>query len=215
MDRRSLADVFLDERDHRRLLEILDHRHPDATGDALAVFHGDHDDGRFSAFQLTTASQAGLWPTDPGVVDLHVAVQRLACRVDHRPPELVQQHPGGFVPTKPHLPLEQERRDPPLVGRHQIRGPEPHRQRDLCVVKNGPGRQGDLVPAGDTSPASLFHHRVGSRVSTPRTRETIRPATGGQIRLAGLLGRELTLKLAQVRGKGRSGHPPTLQLAAC
>jgi hypothetical protein len=29
------------------------------------------------------------------------------------------------------------------------------------------------------------------------------------------LGRELTLKLAQVRGKGRPGHPPALYLVAC
>ena len=59
MDRRSRADVCLDERDHRRLFEMVDHRHPDATGDAVAVFHGDHDDGRCSALQLPTASQAG------------------------------------------------------------------------------------------------------------------------------------------------------------
>ena len=215
VDRRSRTDVLLDEIDHRGLFEVRDHRHPNATGDATAVFNRRHHNRRLSAFELTTAPQAGLWPADPGVVDLHLAMQRLARRVDHGTPQLVQQHPCGFVPAESQLPLDQERRDPPRVGRHEIRGPEPHGLRHLRVVKNRSGRQGDLVLARDTSPASVFQHPIGSPVSTSRTAETLRPATCGQIPLAGLLGRELTLKLTQVSGKGRTRHPRTLHLVAC
>jgi hypothetical protein len=214
-DGRSRADVVLDELDHRRLFKIRDHRHPDTARHAATIFDRHDDNGRFSAFELTTASQTGLRPTDPGVVELNVAVQRFTRRVDHRASQFVQQHPGRFVSAESQLPLYQERGDPPFVGRHEIGGPEPHDQRHLRVVKNRSGGQRDLVSARDTSPASVFQHRVRSLVATSRTAEAIRPATRGQILLAGLLGRELALKLAQIRGKGRTGHPPTLYLVAC
>jgi hypothetical protein len=214
-DCRPWADVLLDELDHRRLFEIRDHRHPDSARDTVTIFDRCHDDGRFSPFELTTASQTGLLPTDPGVIELDVAVQRLARRVHHRAPQFVQQHPGRFVATKPQLPLEQERGDPALVGGHEIPGPEPHGQRHLRVVKNRSGGERDLVSARNTSPASVFHHRVRPVVAASRTPEPVRPTTCGQILLAGFLGRELALKLTQVRRKRWTGHPPTLYLVAC
>jgi hypothetical protein len=74
----------LDELDHRRLFEIRDHRHPDTTRHAATIFDRHHDNGRFSAFELTTTAQTGLRPPDPRVVELNVAVQRFTRRVDHR-----------------------------------------------------------------------------------------------------------------------------------
>jgi len=214
-DRRSGADVVLDELDHRGLFEIRDHGHPDTARDAAPIFDRRHDNGRFSAFELTTASPTGLRPTDPGVVELDVAMQRFTRRVDHRTSQFVQQHPGGFVSAESQLLLEQERGDPPFVRRHEIRGPEPHGERHLSVVKNRSGGQRDLVSARNTSPASVLHHRVRLRVATSWAAESIGPATRGQILLAGLLGRELALELTQVRGKRRARHPPTLYLVAC
>jgi hypothetical protein len=64
-------------------------------------------------------------PADPRIVELYIARQRLA------------------------------RRDAPLIGRHQIRGPEPDRQWKFGVVKNGPGcaHRGQLNPSGQRHPA--------------------------------------------------------------
>ena len=83
VDRGSRTDVVLDQRDHRGLFEVRDHGHPHAPGNAPAVFNRRHHNRRFSALELPTAAQTGLWPADPVVVDLHLAMQRLARRVDH------------------------------------------------------------------------------------------------------------------------------------
>jgi hypothetical protein len=164
---------------------------------------------------LATSAQTRLSPSDPGIIDLHLAVQRLTRSIDHRAPQLVEQHPRGLVAAEPQLSLEQERRDPSLIGRHQIRGPEPNPKRQLRVMKNSPGRQGDLIPTCDTSPAPVLQHHVSSPVSTSRTAEPLRPATLRQILLAGFLGRELSMKFVQIRGKRRTGHPLTLYLVVC
>src|SRR5262249_19073978 len=163
----------------------------------------DHN-GRLSTFQLATASQSRLMPADPRVVNLNIAIERLARSVDHGTPQLVQQHPCGFVSTQPQLPLEEERRDAPLIGRHEIRSPEPDRQGKFGVVKNGPGREGDLVTTAGTAPTSVRPHRVGTWMSTSRTVEPLRPAARRQILLAGVLSGELTLKFAQIRRKWRA-----------
>ena len=61
-------------------------------------------------------------------------MQRLAGRSDHGTPQLVQQHPGGFVLAEPQVSLQQERRDPSLVGRHEIRRPEPRGMTEPVMV---------------------------------------------------------------------------------
>ena len=215
VDGRPRRDVALNEIDHRGLFEVRGHRHPNPARDAAPLFDGDQHNGGLAPFELTTPPQAGLGTTDPGVVDFHRPMQRLARHIDRGAAQLVEQHPRWFVPAEPQLPLEQNRRNPPLVGRHQIGCPEPHRQRDLRVVQHRPGRQGHLVPAFDTSPAPVFQHRVGAPVVTAWTAEPVGPPTHRQILVAGLFGGELALKLAQVCGKGRTRHARTLHLVAC
>jgi 5'-3' exonuclease len=73
---------------------------------------------------------------------------------------------------------------------------------------------GYLMPAFGTLPAPL-RYGVRTPVSTARASETLRPATRRQIPLAGLFGRELTLKLAHILRKRRARHAPTLQIVAC
>src|SRR5262249_16852423 len=103
----------------------------------------------------------------------------------------------------------------PLIGRPEIRSPEPDRQGKFGVVKNGPGREGDLVTTAGTAPTSVRPHRVGTWMSTSRTVEPLRPAARRQILLAGVLSGELTLKFAQIRRKWRARHGRTLQLVVC
>ena len=133
----------------------------------------DQHQRRSTALQLAAASQPRLRTADPRVIDFHVAVQRLAGRVDHRAPQLVQQHPRRFVPSQAQLPLEQERRHAALVGHRQIGRPEPHRQRRLRVVENRAGRQRDLVSARRALPSSMRRscdRPARARIADRRTR---------------------------------------------
>jgi hypothetical protein len=53
--------------------------------------------------------------------------QRRSLGVDHRPSQLVQDHPGCLIPAERELALQLRRRDPRGAGRHQVRRPEPQR----------------------------------------------------------------------------------------
>ncbi len=180
---------------------------------------------RFSTATNTRAARRPLscrlprrpaWvPPIQSIVDLHLSVERLARHIDHRSPELVEHHPRRFVSAQSQLTLEQKRGDPTFVGRHQVRGPKPQRQRGSRVMQNRPGRERHLMPAGGALPTSLSHHGICALVPAAPTREAIGPATGGQILLTGLFAGELTLKFAQVSRKKRTRHAPTLYLVAC
>jgi hypothetical protein len=68
-------------------------------------------------------------------------------------------------------------------------------QRDLGPVKNRPRDQRDLMTAAHTLPPSLIHQFISSPMSASGADETIRPATGREVLLAGFLGGEVALKL--------------------
>src|SRR2546422_11174116 len=108
----------------------------------------------------------------------------LASRVHHRSPQFVKHHPRSLVTSKAKLALEEQRRDAPLVGGHQIRGPEPQDQRGLRIMKDGPRGQRDLVTAGGAFPASLANQRVAAPVPASRAHVTLRSAAPSQILLA-------------------------------
>lgn len=212
---RTRDDSVFEEGVQRGALEVRDHRHPKTPGHATPLLDRDYDEGRLPPLELTTPPQTRLSAPDPGLVDLHFAPQRFARHIDHGPSKLVEHHPRRFVPCQPQLALEKECRDTTLIRRHQVRSPEPERQRRLRVMEDRPGRQRDLVPACRTLPAPLFHHCVRPPVAAPRTQEAIRPATCRQILLTGFFTRELKLKLAQTRRKGRAGHTATLPVVVC
>src|SRR3954465_9717190 len=82
-------------------------------------------------------------------------------------------------------------------------------------MKDRVGRQRNLMPTGCALPASLLCQFVGMSVPAARTHEAVRPATSGQILLAGFFARKICLKFAQSLRKRRPRHPTTLQLVAC
>jgi len=88
-------------------------------------------------------------------------------------------------------------------------------QRDLGPVKNRPSSQRNLMTAADTLPPSLIHQFIRSPMSASGAGETIGPATGGEVPLAGFLGREVALKLPQRFGKRRPRHQRTLLVGVC
>jgi hypothetical protein len=83
-----------------------------------------------------------------GLVDLYHALQRLALGIDHRPSELLGQQPSGLV-CDAELGLELEGRHSIGVGRHEMRGPEPHRQGQLGAVHHRASRDRRLTTASE------------------------------------------------------------------
>jgi hypothetical protein len=215
VNRRTLGHVLLDEGTQRSRFEVGDHRHSNAARRPFALLDCHDDECRSASLELSAPSKPRLSTAYPSVVNLHLAMQPLARRIDHRASELVKHHPRRFVSSQPKLALQKQGRHAAFVGGHQVGCPKPGRQRDLRVVKNSPGRQGDLESAGGALPTSSFHDGIGPPMPASPAREAIGPATSSQIVLAGLFAGKLKLKLPQGRRKARARHPSTLHLAAC
>ena len=194
---------------------ILDHFHSEATRAPAAFFHRNQNQRRPSPLELSASAKTGLLAANPCFINFYLAVQRLPSYIDHRPAELVQQHPSGLITGQTELPLHKQGRNPTLVGGHQISSPEPVGQRDLGPVQNRPGCQRDLVTAACTLPPSLIHQVVRSPISASGADEPFRPTAGRKIAFAGFLGGKVALKLAQGLGKRRSGHSTTLPVGSC
>ena len=64
-------------------------------------------------------------------------------------------------------------------------------------------------------PAPLLHQGIGAAVSASGAAEPLGPPTRGEVVLARFFGRELTLKLAQIRRKWQARHAPTLLIVRC
>jgi len=214
VQRRAGCDMSREERLEGARAEIRDDRHTHPARDVAAFFDGDQHQRGFPAFQLPTPAEPGLRAANPGVIQLDVSLQRFSGDVDHGPSEFVKEQPSRFVSWQAQLPLQPQGRSASFVGDHQVAGPEPDRQRRFRVVEDRARRERHLMAASDALPASRGH-RVGPPMLAPRADEPVRPATGGQILLAGVLGRKLTLELRQILRKRRARHAPTLQIVAC
>ena len=112
-----------------------------------------------------------------------------------------------LVASQTKLALQKKRRDPTLIGGHQISSPEPDRQGDLGVMKDCLRRHRNLVPTAGALPAFQFHQFISTLVAASRTHKPIRPAAGGQVFLTSLFTGELRLKFAQGFRKRRARHP--------
>jgi hypothetical protein len=152
--------VLADEVQHCGLGEVGRHGQTHAARTFAAFLHRHQHDNCFPAFQLATPPQPRLRTADPGVIDFHIAVQGLAPHVDHGPTQLMQDQPRRLVAPKPQLSLQQQRRDATLVGRHQVRRPEPGRQWCSGSVQDGSRRQRDLVPALGAFATMPFAQRI-------------------------------------------------------
>ena len=151
--------MLLDKTGECCRFEVGDHRQPHPAGRPPTLLDRHEYQRRTAASQLAASAQPCLRTADPRVIDLHVAMQRFASRIDHCASKLVQQHPRRFVASQTKLPLQQERRHAPLVGHRQIGRPEPDGQRCLCVVENRAGGQRYLVPARRALPAIVARSR--------------------------------------------------------
>src|SRR6266446_3307774 len=212
---RTRHHILFQESEKRCVFEIRDQSHPSTPGHPPAFFHGHQYQRGFPSLQLPASTQSGLSPANPGLVHFHFPAQWLAFQVDHSPAELVEQHPCCLVASQTKLALQKKRRDPALIGGHQVGSPKPDRQWHLCVMEDGLRGHRNLLPTTGTLPAAQFHQFISTPVPASRTHKTIRPAAGGQVLSTSLFGGEVRLKFAQGFGKRRASHPITLPLGVC
>jgi hypothetical protein len=149
-DRRTGSNILDEEVVDGGRLEVRKDGHADAPRGLPAPLHRDQDKCSSAPLELSAPAEASLDAADLGIVDLDLTPKRFARDIDHRSAELVKHHPGGFVAPKPKLALEEECRNTPLVGGHQVGCPEPKGQRGLGIVKHRPRGQRNLIAAGGT-----------------------------------------------------------------
>jgi hypothetical protein len=98
--------------------KVWDNLHPDAPGCAF-TFLDRHDDQRcFPPLELATATDAGLSPANPGIIDLDLSMKLFSGHIYHGSAKLVEHHPRSFIATKTELALEKCGRQATLIGRH-------------------------------------------------------------------------------------------------
>jgi hypothetical protein len=188
-------------------LEVRDDSHPKTSRRFPPLLDGNHHKRCPTSLELAASSNTSLGSADPGVVNFNFAAKRFASQVDHRPPKLVEHHPGGFVSSNAKLALEEQRRHTAFVGRHQVGSPEPQGQRRLRIVEDRARGQRHLVAAGSAFPPLPTRQRVATRMGATRTGEALWPTALSQIFLARLFGGEFDLKVAECCRKRRTRHP--------
>src|SRR5208283_2265467 len=89
----------------------------------------DEDFARIARLEECIAFAEG----DFGLIDFDDSLQWFAVRIDHRSPQLLRQQPGGLIGDA-ELVLQLPRRHAVGMRRHEMRGPEPCRQRQLGAM---------------------------------------------------------------------------------
>src|SRR5438309_3595218 len=132
-----------------------------------------------------------------GLVDLDYALQRLALGIDHRSSQLLRQQPGGLV-CDAELRRELACRHAVRVGCYEMRGPEPHCQRQFGPVHHCTSRDRRLTTAAEAfvgvRPAL---QRCRASVATGRANKTLWPASLEQKRRTARLVGKTRLEFAQ------------------
>ena len=139
-----------------------------------------------------------------GLIDLHHALQRLALGINHRSSELLRQQPSSLV-RDAELGRELDCRHAIGVRCHEVRGPEPHRQRQLGPVHRRPGRDRRLATAvkAFVGVRPALQQRCAS-AATGAADKPLWPTPLKQERRATRLVRKARLKLVQ---RSRPSHP--------
>ena len=210
-DEGAASDSALHEAGQRARRGVRDHVKPHTAGGLAPDFHCAHDQRLVQ--ELAAALEAGLVPPQVGLVDLDLLPQRLPLGVDHSAAELVQERPGRLV-ADPELPLQLHRRQPGRMGRHQVRGPEPHRQRHPRPMQDRARRHRDLPATRLALPQPPLRQLEGCRRPAVRTAEPLRPSARRQVLPASVLVPESSLELLQRPGEIRSAHSATLRMGA-
>jgi len=144
---------------------------------------------------------------DRGLIDFHEAVQGVALGRDHGAAELGRQQPSALIGAEAELPPQLKGRDAVGMGGHQVGRPEPHDQRQLGAVHDGPGLDRGLAAAAAAFVGpTLGLEAPGVIMAAAGTAKAIGPADGGKIGCAGRVVRKATLEGDQRAGVVRHGR---------
>lgn len=203
-DDRAPLDLGGDEAGQRPARGVRDHLQPDPARRPAADLH--RGDDQSLGEPLTPTPQPGFRAADIRFIHLDRRLQGLAVRADRGAAQLLKHRPGGLVAVDPQLALELHGRHARGVGRHQIRRPEPERQRGPGPMEHRPGRDRGLAPTGPALPEVPRAELVGLGALTAGTSIAFRPTARGQVRPAGRLAPEAGLELRQRPGEVGSRH---------
>ena len=186
---------------------VGDHREADAARTGVEIFRVFAS--RFGlmgvAFNHLDSADDGILPALPGsknlspsrernfgLIDFDDAFEKFAIRIDHRTPQFLRQQPSCSV-GEAELILQLPRRHAVGMRRHQMRGPEPYRQRKPRAMHRRARRDRRLTTAAIALEGVCAADQRGGAVATAgRTHKTIRPATFEQeCRAARLVGKFL------------------------
>jgi hypothetical protein len=107
---------------------------------------------------LPPAPCTNAWPS--GLMSFlppssHSGPERPPSRMHHRAAQFMQQCPGRLVALQPQHPLQTHGADSVLLVRYVPSGRKPESQRQVAVLKDGPGGHRNLVAASRTSPKKI------------------------------------------------------------
>src|SRR5260370_14618105 len=108
----------------------------------------------------------------------------------------MQHRPSGLVAAKTQNTLQAQSADAVLLARDLPHGPEPDRQRQMAVLKNGARRDRHLIPALVAAPA-IPPNRPSLGSGAPRTQPSSRPTKTSEVRGARLIAAKAPLQLQQ------------------
>jgi len=190
----ALPDDRFDKALHAAGGSVTESLHANSAHAPASFLDRNHD---LSLGRRLTAEDAGLDPTDPGLVDLHGSLQEVAVGTDHCVSQLMEPGPGGAVATQAENLLNGHSAGPLLLGGDQPDGVEPDPERLVGVLKNGPGRDGGLVAALSALEESNSARLPGLLTSTPWTEEAVGPAQTNQVLPAAGFGAEAVDELVE------------------
>jgi len=171
---------------------------PDAPEATAVEFHGNSHE-RFG-FRLA-ATSSRVHAADIRFIHLDVSRQRIAAGADHRPSQLMQPGPGGFVAAQTQGALQTQGADPRFLVRDPPHRAEPRRQRRAGVLKDRTGRDRGLMPTGRTVPQPTSSGRPRLLAPTARAPKSVGPAHLSQVPAARLVGREPPVEFAEIPRK--------------
>ncbi len=164
--------------------------------------------------QFPPPAQTNFGTAHVSFVHLYLFMKQLTIRAHHRPPELLEHSPCGFV-SDVQLSLELQSRHSRCVGCHQIGSAEPVGQRHAGSVHDCSRRNGRVVAAALAPPKSSRWQVEGIRVTATRASITIRPSGLGQILPAGRFVSESHLKITQRSGEIWPCHHASYYMLGC
>ena len=152
---------------------------------------------------MDAAALAARPTADPRLVDLdmipRLATNAVAIRSDHAGAELVEDLERRLVAVQAKLTLELDGRHARRMGRNQVSGPKPDRQRRAGPLHDHAGRQ-RVIPLTFAAPQNL--RSVGKAVgcagfTTPSADKTVAPANGFKLSGARRIVRKEPLELRE------------------